>query len=94
MVFLFNGIVDQCKKLTGDNVEVAQHAAQSLIEMCAGNYNNQEVAVNGQIVVSINYLLGFLKGQSVSCQWRAIFSLVINVSLMSIGAGETKVLMR
>ena len=52
--FLFHGIVEN---LTEDNIQIAQSAVQSLIEMCAGNYENQELAFKGQVVVSIDQIL-------------------------------------
>ena len=36
---------------------IAQKAFQALIEMCAGNYNNQCIALRGQVIVSINAVL-------------------------------------
>ena len=35
----------------------AQKAFQALIEMCAGNYNNQCIAFKGQVIISINAIL-------------------------------------
>ena len=39
---------------------MAQKTVQALIEMCTGNYNNQEIAYKGQIIVSINVILKML----------------------------------
>lgn len=35
----------------------AQKSAQALIEMCTGNYKNQEIAFKSQVIVSINVIL-------------------------------------
>ena len=52
--FLFHGIVENLKE---ENIQVAQSAVQSLIEICAGNFENQELAFKGQVVVSIDQIL-------------------------------------
>ncbi len=52
--FLFHEIVENLKE---ENVQVAQCAVQSLIEICAGNFENQELAFKGQVVVSIDQIL-------------------------------------
>ena len=36
------------------------HTLQCLIEMCAGNFTNQYVALDGQVLDSINRILGIL----------------------------------
>ena len=36
---------------------MAQKTVQALIEMCTGNYHNQEIAYKGQVIVSINVIL-------------------------------------
>ena len=38
-------------------INIAKRALQALIEMCAGNYLNQEVAFKGQVTDSIMKLL-------------------------------------
>ena len=43
--------------MTEKTLPVAQCAVQSLIEMCAGNYDNQELAFKGQVVISIDLIL-------------------------------------
>lgn len=45
------------ENLSDSNLLVAQSAVQSLIEMCAGNYENQELAFKGQVIVSIDQIL-------------------------------------
>ncbi len=54
VAFLFHGIVEN---LNDENIQIAQCAVQSLIEMCAGNYENQELAFKGQVVISIDQIL-------------------------------------
>ena len=65
VAFLFHGIVEN---LNEENIQIAQCAVQSLIEMCAGNYENQELAFKGQVVISIDQILpeGFTS-RAVSC---------------------------
>lgn len=36
---------------------VAQSAIQALVEMCAGNYENQVIAFKGQVITSVNVIL-------------------------------------
>ena len=36
---------------------MAQKNVQALIEMCTGNYSNQEIAYKGQVILSINIIL-------------------------------------
>uniref|UniRef100_A0A1X7TC74 Uncharacterized protein n=1 Tax=Amphimedon queenslandica TaxID=400682 RepID=A0A1X7TC74_AMPQE len=38
-------------------INIAQKAVQALIEMCTGNYTNQEIAYKGQVIASINVIL-------------------------------------
>ena len=47
---------------------MAQKTVQALIEMCTGNYNNQEIAYKGQIIVSINVILKILPDNEVRTQ--------------------------
>ena len=54
VAYLFHGIAEN---LSAENLKVAQCAVQSLIEMCAGNYENQFLAFKGQVVVSIDQIL-------------------------------------
>jgi inositol 1,4,5-triphosphate receptor type 1 len=39
------------------NIPVINDAIQALIEMCAGNFDNQHIALNGQVIGSINIIL-------------------------------------
>lgn len=39
------------------NLQIAGRAIQALIELCAGNFTNQEVAFRGQALASINMFL-------------------------------------
>lgn len=55
VAFLFHGVAENIKNQ--DNVPIAQRAVQSLIEMCAGNYENKELAFKGQVIVSIDEIL-------------------------------------
>lgn len=48
---------DETKSDTDEAPIIAQKAVLALIEMCIGNYYNQEFALNGQVVVSINNIL-------------------------------------
>lgn len=50
-------------------VAIAQKSAQALIEMCTGNYKNQEIAFKSQVIVSINVILKSLNevNSSVKC---------------------------
>lgn len=52
--FLLHGITEN---LHDTNINIAQCAVQSLIEMCAGNFDNQELAFKGQVVLSIIEIL-------------------------------------
>ncbi|XP_019858677.1 PREDICTED: uncharacterized protein LOC109586891, partial [Amphimedon queenslandica] len=45
------------KKCNGRTVIIAQKTVQALIEMCTGNYNNQKIAIDSQVIVSINQIL-------------------------------------
>jgi inositol 1,4,5-triphosphate receptor type 1 len=54
VTFLLYGIAEN---LNEGNVNVSQSAVQALIEMCAGNYNNQLIAFKGQVIRSINIIL-------------------------------------
>uniref|UniRef100_A0A1X7T0P7 RyR/IP3R Homology associated domain-containing protein n=1 Tax=Amphimedon queenslandica TaxID=400682 RepID=A0A1X7T0P7_AMPQE len=40
-----------------NRIDIAQKAVQALIEMCTGNYTNQEIAYKGQVIASINVIL-------------------------------------
>lgn len=62
--FLLHGITE---RLHDTNINIAQCAVQSLIEMCAGNYDNQELAFKGQVVLSIiGILANTLKSHEVT----------------------------
>ena len=39
------------------NLQIAGRGFQALIELCAGNFTNQEVAFRGQALASINTFL-------------------------------------
>ena len=52
--FILHGVADN---LHDKNINIAQCAIQSLIEMCAGNFDNQELAFKGQVVISIIEIL-------------------------------------
>lgn len=54
VAFLLHGIAEH---LNEGNIGVAQGAVQALIEMCAGNYNNQLIAFKGQVVISVDIIL-------------------------------------
>ena len=45
--------------LNPDTLRIAQGALQALIEMCAGNYPNQEAAFKGQVTDSIMLILPY-----------------------------------
>ena len=45
------------KQCDGRTIIVAQKTVQALIEMCTGNYNNQKIAIDSQVIVSINQIL-------------------------------------
>lgn len=57
--FLLLGIIEGStgENLKEINIIIAQRAVQALIEMCAGNYKNQEIAFKGQVIISINLTL-------------------------------------
>ena len=58
MSFLLLGIIeDTAENLEETDTIIAQKAFQALIEMCAGNYNNQCIAFRGQVIISINAIL-------------------------------------
>ena len=42
-------------------VYLASKALQALIEMCSGNYENQESAMKGQVVEAINTILKYIE---------------------------------
>lgn len=54
--FLLLGIVDHLNE-EEDAIVVAQSAIQALVEMCAGNYENQVIAFKGQVITSVNVIL-------------------------------------
>jgi hypothetical protein len=56
VTFFLHGILSD-KHLIENNLVVLQSALQSLIEMCAGNYNNQLIAFKGQVIRSINKIV-------------------------------------
>ena len=54
-------------------------SSQSLIERCAGNYDNQLVAVNGQVVDSINLILKHsVKVISYNCLSFYLYSVILH----------------
>ena len=56
--FLLLGIIEgTAEDLKETDTIVAQKAFQALIEMCAGNYNNQCISFRGQVIISINAIL-------------------------------------
>ena len=58
MSFLLLGIIEGItENLKETDIIIAQKAFQALIEMCAGNYNNQCTAFRGQVIISINEIL-------------------------------------
>lgn len=54
IVFLLDHLA---KNLTRRELPVAMKTLQALTQICFGNFNNQEVAIQGQVVMSINCLL-------------------------------------
>ena len=54
LVFLLDHLV---KNLTARELPVAKKTMDALTEICFGNFSNQEIAIQGQVVVSINCLL-------------------------------------
>ena len=46
-----------CDKLNPRTMRLAKGALQALIEMCAGNYLNQEAAFKGQVTDSVMKIL-------------------------------------
>lgn len=46
-----------CHDLSEETVSLAHLMLQALIEMCVGNYKNQEIIFNKQIIVIINHIL-------------------------------------
>ena len=53
--------------------------SQALIEICAGNYDNQLVAVNGQVVDSINLILKHsVKVISCNCLSFYFYSVIVH----------------
>lgn len=55
---MLHGLVEHLGPYT---LRLTKKALQALIEMCAGNYLNQEAAYKGQAVVSIMYILSHEK---------------------------------
>ena len=55
LVFLLDHLA---KNLTARELPVARKTVEALIQICFGNFSNQQVAIQGQVVVSINCLLG------------------------------------
>ena len=56
-VAIFLQQIFQSRSITPETVEVLHQLLQTLIEMCVGNYINQEVIFNKQIIAIINYVL-------------------------------------
>ena len=54
ITFLLEGVAET---VNSQNLQIAARAFQALIELCAGNFTNQEVAFRGQAVACINTFL-------------------------------------
>ena len=54
LVFLLDHLA---KHLTARELPVARKTMEALTQICFGNFSNQEIAIQGQVVVSINCLL-------------------------------------
>ena len=52
--FLLHGIAENFHK---QNIQIGQCAVQALIEICAGNFDNQVLAFKGQVIISIIRIL-------------------------------------
>ena len=52
-------LLDISSNLSYSTIAVASSALQALIEMCTGNYLNQETAFKGLVTESINHILSF-----------------------------------
>lgn len=50
-------MIEEQAQFTESKIAIAQKSAQALIEMCTGNYKNQEVAFRSQVIVSIDDIL-------------------------------------
>jgi hypothetical protein len=56
-VAIFLQKIFQGRKITPETIEALHQVLQTLIEMCVGNYANQEVIFNKQIMTIINHVL-------------------------------------
>lgn len=46
-----------------NKILLAQKTVQALIQMCTGNYKNQEIAFRSQVIVSVNVILAITAQQ-------------------------------
>ena len=56
-VAIFLQKIFQSRNITSETIEALHQILQTLIEMCVGNYANQEVIFNKQIMTIINHIL-------------------------------------
>ena len=56
-VAIFLQKIFQSRNITPETIEALHQILQTLIEMCVGNYSNQEVIFNKQIMTIINHVL-------------------------------------
>lgn len=50
-------MIEEQAQFTESKIAIAQKSAQALIEMCTGNYKNQEAAFRSQVIVPIDDIL-------------------------------------